>query len=461
MTSRSISSTLLLLFLLTSALVCPAISKVKIRGYVTARPGPDTLFILDDAIHVSPSTHFDLQNSTSPGAKPLTLAEISPGALIEVEGKWTDRHQFDADKITCDAEQFERQIHGHAYLQTEPAEAAAIAANQPAHLKADGELLVFDEKTKRNWKVEKSSDANEALSASPTTGLFVGDEVRYTGVRETDGNINLEQIELKERPPANAYRIPGDRRFVRAHDPQTGIDVLEIRKGDKLEGRLKLFDVRDVQDYVRELGVKLLPPASEMTTRALEFRFFVVEDPSINAAALPDGTVLVNTGLLAAVENESQLAFVLSHEIAHVLQAHQWREAKDTRTARVMIMIGAVAGSYFIRDLALFLGQLGMEAVVNGYSRHIENQADRLGLQNVIDLGYDPRSAVRFFHIMVEKYGRSSSAIWSNHDSNLLRGSFLTVQLGLQYPKGQFDHAIVDTEAFKKMKETMGPVKIM
>jgi hypothetical protein len=42
-----------------------------------------------------------------------------------------------------------------------------------------------------------------------------------------------------------------------------------------------------------------------------------------------------------------------------------------------------------------------------------------------------------------------------------MRGSFLTVQLGLQYPKGQFDHTIVDTGAFKKMKETMGPVKIM
>lgn len=126
-----------------------------------------------------------------------------------------------------------------------------------------------------------------------------------------------------------------------------------------------------------------------------------------------------------------------------------------------MIIIGAAASSYFIGDLGLFLGQLEMGAVVNGYSRRIENQADRLGLQNVIDLGYDPRSAVRFFHIMVERNGRSSSAIWSNHDSNLMRGSFLTVQLGLQYPKGQFDHTIVDTKAFKKMKETMGPVKIM
>ena len=323
-----------LLFVLTSALSCHAISNVKIRGYVTARPNPETLFILDDAIHLSPSTHFDLHNSAGAGAKSLTLAEISPGTLIEVEGKWSDLHQFNAEKITCDAEQFERQIHGHAYLQTEPAEIAAISRNQPARLKADGELLVFDEKTKRNWKLDKSVEAQQTSSAPATAPVFVGDEVRYAGVRGTDGNIELEQIELGERPPASAYRIPGDRRFIHARDPQTGIEVLEIRKGDKLEGRLKLFDVKDVQDYVKELGVKLLPPASEVTARSLEFRFYVVEDPSINAAALPDGTVLVNTGLLGAVENESQLAFVLSHEIAHVLQAHQWREAKDTRTAR-------------------------------------------------------------------------------------------------------------------------------
>jgi beta-barrel assembly-enhancing protease len=224
---------------------------------------------------------------------------------------------------------------------------------------------------------------------------------------------------------------------------------------------LKLFDVKEVQDYVKNLGVKLLPPSADVTARALEFRFYVVEDPGINASALPDGTVLVNTGLLGAVENESQLAFVLSHEVAHVLQAHHWREANDTRASRVAIIVAAVAGSYFIGDLGMFLGQLGLSAVVNGYSRKIENQADRLGLQNVVDLGYDPRSAVQFFHIMVDRYGRSSSAIWSDHDSNLLRGSFLTVQLARQYPKGQFDHAVIDTDAFKKMKDTMGPVKIL
>jgi Peptidase family M48/Domain of unknown function (DUF5666) len=447
----------LVLSLAASCVLCHGASKVKIRGYVTVRPDADTLMILDDKIHVSASTRFELENSSA--AKSLTLAELAPGTLIEIEGTWTAHHEFSAEKISCNAEQFDKVIHSNAYLQTEPEAAEAILANQSARLKADGELLLIDTKVPRKWKVDDSTPLQAAVGATKSP-RFVGEEVRYTGVRGEDGSIAVEQIELGMRPPKDAYRIPGDRTIAPAKDPQTKIPVLEIRKGTKLEGRLKLFDVPEVQSYVRDLGKSLLPPAADVTARALEFRFFVIEDPSINAAAFPDGTVLVNTGLLGAIENESQLAFVLSHEIAHVLQAHHWREAKDTRAARVSLIIGGIAAGAFIGNLGTFLSEIGMEAVVNGYSRRIENQADRLGLQNVIDLGYDPRSAVAFFRTMVEHYGRSSSAIWSNHDSNLLRGSFLSVQLTRQYPKGQFDHAIVDTNSFKDMKTAMGPVKI-
>ena len=68
----------------------------------------------------------------------------------------------------------------------------------------------------------------------------------------------------------------------------------------------------------------------------------------------------------------------------------------------------------------------------------------------------------RLSRIMIEHYGnRSTSRIWSNHDSSVLRGSFLTVQLARQYPQGHFDQATVDTEAFRTMREAMGPVKIL
>lgn len=218
-----------------------------------------------------------------------------------------------------------------------------------------------------------------------------------------------------------------------------------------------------MQDYVAALGTRLVPPVVDVPPLSgLEFRFYVVEDASANAAALPDGSIMVNTGLLGLIENEAQLAFVLSHEIAHVLQAHYWRNVHETRTKRVLITIGAIAASAYVGDVAMFLGQLGMAAVVNGYTRRLENQADRLALQNVVEHGYDASQAIRFFRLMVSRYSdRSTSAIWSSHDSSVLRGSFLTVQISRRFPQQDVSKGTVDTDAFRTMRDTMGPVKIM
>jgi hypothetical protein len=79
----------------------------------------------------------------------------------------------------------------------------------------------------------------------------------------------------------------------------------------------------------------------------------------------------------------------------------------------------------------------------------------------VIEHGYDPREAPKFCRMIVERYwDRSTSKVWSNHDSSLLRGSFLAVQLMRQYPESQFEQAKRDSSAFRAMGEAMGPVKI-
>jgi predicted Zn-dependent protease len=281
-------------------------------------------------------------------------------------------------------------------------------------------------------------------------------------VRQPDGTIAVSRLELGSAAPAGAYKNPGGIEIVQTKDEKTKIDILEVKKGNKVQGRIKLLQVPEVREYVQKLGESLLPPAASLTTREIRFRFFVVEDPQINAAALPDGTVLVNTGLLGAVENEAQLAFVLSHEIAHTLQAHLWRESNETRGARIGLAILAIGGSAFVGDVALFLGQLGIEAVVNGHSRRYENQADRLGLQNIISKGYDPREAPKMSITFIEHYGdRSMSKIWSSHESSLMRGSFLVNQIRRQYPDQKFDTTKADTDAFRAMKEAMGPVKVI
>jgi len=199
-----------------------------------------------------------------------------------------------------------------------------------------------------------------------------------------------------------------------------------------------------------------------LSRQGVEFRFYVIENGEINASALPDGAILVNTGLLGALENEAELAFVLSHEIAHITQAHSWRHVHDTRTKRVLLVIAAAAASAYIGDLAIFLRDLGLLWIWNGYGRGLENQADRLALQSLIEHGYDPRQAARLSEILIERYGgRSTSAVWSSHESNVLRGSFLTVQVQRQYPQGDFSDKTTDTEAFRAMRQAMGPVKSM
>lgn len=445
----------------------PAPTKLKIRGYLTARIDGTTVGILDDQIHCGGAK---ITTHDSSGERPISATDLAIGMLMEAEGIWTGRHQFSAEKITVDAGLLEKQIHYAAYLQEEPKDAEKIKHGDPAELKADGEWLLLETKTKRAWAVPEPAVVSASLTgtAPPATapdtanqGSLAGHRVEYHGMRLPDGKISAEKVELGSPAPADAYKMPHGLEVVRAKDPQTGIDVIEFRRGKKVDGRMKLFPDKTVQTYVSDLGTSLLPAGAAGTSKALEFRFFVVEDSSINAAALPDGTVLVNTALLGAVDNEAQLAFVLSHEISHTLQVHYWREVHETRPQRIGLLIAGIAAGAFIGDLGTFMAEVGMIAVINGHQRELENQADRLGLQNVIERGYDPRPAPGFMKIIIERYGaRTTSKLWSNHESALLRGSFLTVQLMKQYPDHHFDGARLNTKAFDEMRDALGPVKI-
>jgi len=452
-------------FALGICLVClagwqtPAATKVKLHGFLTGRADANTLLILDDRFELTSTSRVIRKDAN--GESPFKPEELEAGMLVEAEGVWLDRHRFSVERITVDASEDFKKIHGSAYLQEEPADASKIAAGQPSELKADGYWLLVDHGTKREWNPGK---ARAGLTEGPASGnaALAGDQLRYSGTLRKDGKIDAEMVELGPPAQADDYKMPHNLEVVASKDSQTSIGVLEFRQGKSVKGRMKLLAEPSVQEYVSHLGDSLIPEGAKGTSRPVEFRFFVVEDPSINAFSLPDGTVLVNTGLLGAVQNEAQLAFVLSHEMAHVLQVHSHREAEETRGARVGLIIAGIAAGVFIGNEGLFFAEIGIASVVNGHQRELENQADRLGLQNVIEHGYDPREAPNFSRIIISRYGdRTTSAIWSNHDSSLMRGSFLTVQLTREYPEGQWDGARKNTAAFQTMKEDLGPVKIM
>jgi len=456
--------------LLAMAITIPAppssaASKVKLHGYITGRPDDRTVAILDDRLELTGASRITGQDTA--GEHVLTGADLRAGMLIEADGQWLDHHKFFAEKVIVDLRDSEKQIHGTAYLQEEPADSPKISKGEAAGLKADGYWLDLGPQTHRDWDLAKAraNTSNLVASSKPVVSadepILAGFHVTYAGVRRSDGRVTAERVELGPPAPADAYKMPHDLEVIRGKDPQTGIAVVEFRQGKKVQGRMKLLAVPSVQEYVSRLGDSLLPSGIKGTTRTLEFRFFVVEDPTINASSLPDGTLLVNTGLLGAVDNEAQLAFVLSHEIAHVLQVHHRREVEETRGKRIGLIIAGVAAGAFIGDAGLFMAEIGIASVVNGHQRELENQADRLGLQNVIEHGYDPREAPKFSRMIIERYSqRTTSRLWSDHDSSLMRGSFLTVQLMRQYPDNHWDNTKKDTEAFEAMRDAMGPVKI-
>ena len=436
-----------------------AITKIKLRGYITGRADTNTLLILEDRIELTPASR--VLSKDGAGEHPFNPEELSPGVLVEAEGQWLDKHRFFAEKLMVELRDEDKKIRGSAYLQEEPTDATKIAAGEASELKLDGYWLNLDNATKRAWTPAKAG-ADLATKTSGHNAALAGYHVKYSGTRRKDGRIEAEELELGPPAPADDYKMPHNLEVVRAKDAQTGIDVLEFRQGNKVQGRMKLLAERSVQEYVSFLGDSLIPAGAKGTSRPIEFRFFVVEDPEINAGSLPDGTLLINTGLLGALENEAQLAFVLSHEMAHVLQVHYRREVEETRGSRIGLTIAGVAAGAFIGNAGVFMAQIGIASVMNGHQRELENQADRLGLQNVIEHGYDPREAPNFSRIMINRYGnRTTSKLWSNHESSVIRGSFLTVQLMREYPEGHWDAAKKNTSAFQTMKDDLGPVKIM
>lgn len=154
------------------------------------------------------------------------------------------------------------------------------------------------------------------------------------------------------------------------------------------------------ETYLNQLGYKLVSVSSR---NQRDFTFFVVDDPSINAFALPGGNIGVHTGLLLAAQSESELASVIAHEIAHVTQDHMAR------------MVAAQSQSYWPTMAALALALLASRSNPNvagaaiastqayaiqnqlSFSRDYEREADRLGYDMLTRAGFDPHAMSLFF----------------------------------------------------------------
>jgi beta-barrel assembly-enhancing protease len=210
----------------------------------------------------------------------------------------------------------------------------------------------------------------------------------------------------------------------------------------KLNRRGRLYQDPLLEEYINDIARRLTPPQVE--EQGIPIRVRIIQDPSLNAFAYPNGALYIHTGLLARVENEAQLATVLGHEMTHVINRDAVRQYRSTRNKVIAANIAAVAASIGVSAVAgdqwrrgnavtaavigqtanvmLGLGlQLGLLAAVNGYGREIEDAADTGAMQLLTQAGYDINEAPKVHQILLQRYGdpsRLENFFFGNHARN-------------------------------------------
>jgi predicted Zn-dependent protease len=167
----------------------------------------------------------------------------------------------------------------------------------------------------------------------------------------------------------------------------------------------QIMEDPEISEYVQSLGARLSSHANDGSRR---FNFFMVKDNAINAFALPGGFIGVNAGLVLQTKNESELAGVVAHEIAHVTQRHIARsiaaQSKNSlvSTAAMLaaILIGAAGGGGDAAMAGVAAAQsLAIQQQIS-FTRSNESEADRVGLGILASAGFDPQGMPSFFETM-------------------------------------------------------------
>ena len=201
---------------------------------------------------------------------------------------------------------------------------------------------------------------------------------------------------------------------IRLPDIGSPADAILSKSDEAQIGRAIMRDIRmsgqvvedpQVTEYINEIGLRI---AAQTNDGDHSFTFFVVDDPRINAFALPGGYVGVHTGLIEASRNEDELAGVLAHEVAHVTQRHIARaihanSRQSILTTALMLgamILGAAGGSSDAVQGAVAVAQgTAIQQQIN-FTRSNEYEADRIGISALAAAGFDPHGMASFFEVM-------------------------------------------------------------
>ena len=186
-----------------------------------------------------------------------------------------------------------------------------------------------------------------------------------------------------------------------------GRELALLSEADELRlGRENDADIRKqygvyahapLQRYVQQVGERL---AAKSHRPQLKYTFTVLDSPEVNAFALPGGYIYITRGIMAHLNSEAELAAVLGHEIGHVTARHAVRQY----SAAVAANVGFTLGSILVPELGSRAGQSLLNtlsnALLSGYGRDHELEADRLGAEYIARSDYDSKAMIEVIELL-------------------------------------------------------------
>jgi len=466
--------------------VLPATAKEKkLHGYVTEVHSPTSFQIDDVRITRDSATSFEFEKEDDSDKSPVDFKaeDIRVGTELVVTGDLDEQtSELRAKSIRVILEDA-RKINRTALMIWSPEMSRIGNGIWEGKFFADGQWIVVTESTEVRFKPNKTE--RKALAKQGKTqkaAAKAGDDgddddddntpgdllnslqsigpdtfITYEGVRLPDNTVLARKVEFMhnelEKSEFNMWRSVG----VARHTPPN----FKKRKAGDLEianvGKFKIVPDENVQKYINWLGQRLIPHHQKNMPKdkpgKIPFFFFVVEGKGANAFALPNGIVVIYSGMFELLENEAQLATVVGHEIAHAIQEHSWRQQNYHRkklaamrvAGTIASIFGGAGGAGAAAATALFEG-----AIRSGYSRSLENQADRSALEAMLAAGYDIREAPRVWQLMSKAHGDGGTSFWSSHDNNTTRRSYLMAELRMNYPDANYKTLLTSKEQFEK-----------
>ncbi len=233
----------------------------------------------------------------------------------------------------------------------------------------------------------------------------------------------------------------------------------EIKMGkqyaQQVEQTVKLVQDPVVNEYVNRIGQNIV----RNSDCKVPFTIKVVDSDEINAFALPGGFFYVNSGLILAADEESELAGVMAHETAHVCARHAMRQQTRGNWANIatlpLIFVGGGIG-YAARSVA----QIGLPLTFMSFSRGFEAEADYLGMQYAYATGYDPEAEISFFEKIEAQEKKKPGAIakaFASHPQTPDRIAQLQKEIATILPnKEQY---LVTTSEFDDVKSRLAAIE--